>query len=213
MIPTINLLPYHTDRKSKRRQNALAWLGAGALTAAALTFLGGGYVDHLNEQQQQINSTLTAENAKLDIQLKEVATLKKDIDDLLERQLAVEGVQSERNRPVQLLEELVKIVPEGVYLTEIKQVDGNFTLRGIAQSNERVSEFLRNVSQVPWLDKAELLETKFITINTSSKEQKKLYDFGMKFAYREEVKPDPKKAKNIANASAVAVAVVASGSK
>ncbi|MDP1086156.1 PilN domain-containing protein, partial [Klebsiella pneumoniae] len=92
-------------------------------------------------------------------QITEVNTLKKDIDDLLQRQQAVEGLQNQRNRPVQLLEELVRQVPDGIYLTSLKQEGERYTVSGVAQSNERVSDLLRNLGAVPWLDHAELGES------------------------------------------------------
>lgn len=219
MIPSINLLPYHTDRKVKRRQKALAVLAGSAVLAALATLAGGWYIDSLSDRQQHINDVLTAENAKMDVQIKEVESLKRDIEALLERQLAVEALQNERNKPVRLLEELVKIVPDGVYLTSMKQADGNFTVGGVAQSNERVSEFLHNISNVSWLDKAELVETKATTVTTSTKEQKRLYDYTIKFAYRPEPKADDAKKTGAATvasavtATASAAAKPASGSK
>lgn len=178
-IPSVNLLPYHEARKAARRRKVYTMLG-GAL----VVLLGGLYIDGNIESETRLNAVLKAENARMDSEIREVNTLRKDIDALLQRQAAVESLQTERNRPVQLLEELVRQVPEGVYLTSLKQSGEAFTMAGVAQSNERVSELLRNVSQVPWLDKAELVESKAVTMTNNLREQRRLFDFSLRFAYR-----------------------------
>ena len=126
---------------------------------------------------------------------------KKDIEALLDRQRAIESLQAERNLPVQLLEELVRQVPEGVYLTTLKQTGDAFVISGVAQSNERVSELLRNISQVQWLDHAELVESKAIMMTNNLREQRRLFDFSMRFAYRAP-EPDADKKKSGASAAA-----------
>ncbi|MBZ2401212.1 PilN domain-containing protein, partial [Erwinia amylovora] len=83
------------------------------------------------EEAQRINDILTQKNAEMDKQIAEVNTLKKDIDDLLQRQQAVESLQNQRNRPVQLLEELVRRVPDGIYLTALKQDGDRYTVSGV----------------------------------------------------------------------------------
>ncbi len=172
-----------------------------------MVLLGGYYIDGRIASVVALNQVLSAENAKLDGQIREVNSLKKDIDALLQRQKAVESLQTERNRPVQLLEELVRQVPEGVYLTSLKQTGEAFTIAGVAQSNERISELLRNLSGVAWLDKAELVESKAVTMTNNLREQRRLFDFSMRFAYRApEAAADGKKA--VPGASAPAAAPV-----
>ena len=122
----------------------------------------------------------------MDKQIVEVNTLKKDIEDLLQRQQAVESLQNDRNRPVQLLEELVRQVPEGVYLTALKQDGDKFTISGVAQSNERVSDLLRNLGSVPWLDHAELGESVATTMTNNLKEQRRLFNFTVRFQWKAE---------------------------
>ncbi len=183
-IPTVNLLPYHEARKAARRKKVYTMLGGAALAGALVVVLGGAYIDHRIEAISGLNQVLAAENGRMDMQIREVNTLRKDIEGLLQRQKAIEGLQNERNRPVQLLEELVRQVPEGVYLTTLKQSGDAFTVTGIAQSNERVSELLRNLGQVQWLDKAELIESKAVMMTNNLREQRRLFDFSMRFAYR-----------------------------
>lgn len=205
-IPTVNLLPYHEARRASRRKKVYALLGGAAGAGALVVLLGGMYIDRRVDAVSSLNQVLLAENNRMDGQIREVNTLRKDIEGLLQRQKAIEGLQNERNRPVQLLEELVRQVPEGVYLTTLKQTGDAFTVTGIAQSNERVSELLRNLSQVQWLDKAELGESKAVMMTNNLREQRRLFDFSMRFAYRAPEAPeDGKKGKaGLAGASAPA---------
>ncbi|MBB1632939.1 PilN domain-containing protein [Cupriavidus sp. UME77] len=205
-IPTVNLLPYHEARRASRRKKVYALLGGAAGAGALVVLMGGMYIDHRVDAVSSLNQVLLAENNRMDGQIREVNTLRKDIEGLLQRQKAIEGLQNERNRPVQLLEELVRQVPEGVYLTTLKQTGDAFTVTGIAQSNERVSELLRNLSQVQWLDKAELGESKAVMMTNNLREQRRLFDFSMRFAYRAPEAPeDGKKGKaGLAGASAPA---------
>ncbi|UIF85947.1 PilN domain-containing protein [Cupriavidus sp. UYPR2.512] len=183
-LPSVNLLPYHEARKAARRKKVYTMLAGAAVAGAAVVLLGGYYIDGRVASVLALNQVLSTENAKLDGQIREVNNLKKDIDALLQRQKAVESLQTERNRPVQLLEELVRQVPEGVYLTSLKQTGEAFTIAGVAQSNERISELLRNLSGVAWLDKAELVESKAVTMTNNLREQRRLFDFSMRFVYR-----------------------------
>lgn len=206
-IPSVNLLPYHEARKAARRKKVYSMLGGAAGAGALVVLIGGFYIDSRIDEMTQLNQTLTTENARMDGQIKEVITLKKDIEALLDRQRAIESLQAERNLPVQLLEELVRQVPEGVYLTTLKQTGDAFVISGVAQSNERVSELLRNISQVQWLDHAELVESKAIMMTNNLREQRRLFDFSMRFAYRA---PEPEADKKKSGASA-AVAKPAGG--
>ena len=106
---------------------------------------------------------LKAEIARLESQIKDIATLRAEIEALKARQKAVEDLQSDRNMPVYLLDELVKQTPEGVYLSAIRQSGQVVTVTGVAQTNERVSEFLRNAqSNSPWLERMDLVEIKAV---------------------------------------------------
>ena len=185
-LPSVNLLPYHAERRADKRKKVFMSLGAAAAAGAVMVFLGGMVIDHQTEEAQRINGVLTQKNAEMDKQIVEVNTLKKDIEDLLQRQQAVESLQNERNRPVQLLEELVRQVPEGVYLTALKQDGDKFTISGVAQSNERVSDLLRNLGSVPWLDHAELGESVATTMTNNLKEQRRLFNFTVHFQWKAE---------------------------
>ncbi|WP_426395417.1 PilN domain-containing protein [Ralstonia sp. R-29] len=191
-LPSVNLLPYHAERRAGKRKKVFMSLGAAAAAGAVVVFLGGMVIDHQTEEAQRINTILTQKNAEMDKQITEVNTLKKDIEDLLQRQHAVESLQNQRNRPVQLLEELVRQVPDGIYLTSLKQEGDRYTVSGVAQSNERVSDLLRNLGAVPWLDSAELGESVATTMTNNLKEQRRLFNFTIRFQWKAEVETPAK---------------------
>ncbi|MFW6166622.1 MAG: PilN domain-containing protein [Ralstonia sp.] len=201
-LPTINLLPYHAERRADKRKKVFMSLGAAALAGAVAVLLGGMVIDHQTEEAQRINERLKQKNDEMDKQIVEVNTLKKDIEDLLQRQQAVESLQNERNRPVQMLEELVRQVPEGIYLTALKQDKDRFTISGVAQSNERVADLLRNLGSVPWLDHAELGESVATTMTNNLKEQRRLFNFTVRFAWKAPEAQTPGKPAGAASAVA-----------
>ncbi|HEY8606935.1 MAG TPA: PilN domain-containing protein [Noviherbaspirillum sp.] len=173
----INLLP-HREEKRKRRKEAflrlLALAGAGGV--AIVVGVGGIIAAHIANQNMR-NDYIRAENAKLDTQIKEISTLKEEIEALKARQQAVEDLQSDRNQPVYLMDELVKQTPEGIYLRSFKQDGQRVALTGIAQSNERVSELLRNLgNNSPWLERPDLVEIRAATVG-QAKDQKKVFAF------------------------------------
>jgi len=177
----INLLP-HREEKRKRRKAAF-FLGLALAAAAGLAAVGLWYLvlQQMTENQMRRNDFLTTEIRKLEVQIKDIATLRAEIDALKARQKAVEDLQIDRNLPVHVLNELVKQTPEGVYYSSIRQDGQVLQLNGIAQTNERVSELLRNTSNnSEWLTKPELVEIKAAVVQTTSREQKRLFDFSMR---------------------------------
>ena len=179
----INLLPHREERRRQRQRSFLVGLGAAALIGFVLA--GAWYLalQQLTAAQQSRNGFLSAEIKRLEGQIKDIASLKADIEGLKARQKAVEDLQTNRNTPVYLLDELVRYTPEGIYLTSIKQNGELVVVTGIAQTNERVSEFLRNTqNQSKWLRKPELVEIKAVTQPPAagSREQRRLFDFSMR---------------------------------
>ena len=178
----INLLPHRAEKRAQRRRDFYALiglaLGAAVVVVVAVYFVINGYISVQTDRNEFIKS----ENKKLDEQIKEIASLKQDLEGLKARQQAVEDLQADRNLPVHLLDELVKQVPEGVYLQSIKQDGLRVTLTGLAQSNERVSELLRNVSgtavggNAQWIGAPELVEIKAVT---QGRDNKRLFQFTM----------------------------------
>jgi type IV pilus assembly protein PilN len=144
--------------------------GLALISAAVIVFIVGLIISNSIDDQMQRNDFIKTENAKLDEQIKEIADLKSEIDSLKARQQAVEDLQGDRNLPVHLLDELVKQVPEGIYLLSSKQLGSKVTLTGYAQSNDRISEMLRNLgNNSPWLDTPELVEIKSATMGTDKR--------------------------------------------
>ena len=177
----INLLP-HREEKRKRRKIAY-FAGLAAAAAIGLAAVGVWYLvlQQMTSAQQQRNEFLSGEIRKLEIQIKDIATLRSEIESLKARQKAVEDLQIDRNVPVHVLNELVRQTPEGVYFTAVKQDGQVLSVSGIAQTNERVSEFLRNTAyNSEWLVKPELVEIKASTVQTANREQKRLFDFSVR---------------------------------
>jgi len=173
----INLLP-HREAKRKQKQAAFAVLLAlGGLLGAALVLMVGGYNASRIATQNERNQVLKNANAELDVKIKKIANLKAEIEALKARQQAVEDLQGDRNQPVYLLDELVRQTPEGVYLKSFKQDGQKVLLSGVAQSQERVAELLRNLSgNSPWLERPDLAEVRAATL-AQSKTGRKVVEF------------------------------------
>ena len=173
----INLLP-HREAKRKQKQKAfVAMLVLGGVLGAAVVLLVGGWNASRIAIQEQRNLALKNENAKLDKKIKDIATLKEEIEALKSRQQAVEDLQGDRNQPVYLLDELVRQTPDGVFLKSVRQDGQRVVLNGVAQSQERVAELLRNLSgQSPWLEAPDLTEVKASTV-TQNKAARKVVEF------------------------------------
>jgi type IV pilus assembly protein PilN len=177
----INLLPYREERRKRRKAAFFAGLGFAALVGAGLVVAGYLLLQFLTSEQQARNQTISSEIARLDAQIKDIADLKTEIESLKSRQRAVEDLQTDRNTPVQLLNDLARLAPEGVYLTAIRQSDKVVTVSGIAQTNERVSEFLRNIARSSeWLEQPDLIEIKLANLSTNARDARRLLDFSVK---------------------------------
>lgn len=177
----INLLPHREEKRRQRKRAYFVSLGLSALVGAAVVLVWYSVLQQMNSAQESRNAFLKAEIARLDTQIKDIATLRSEIEALKARQKAVEDLQTDRNVPVYLLDELVKQTPEGVYLTSVKQNGQVVSLSGVAQTNERVSEFLRNaLYNSAWLERPELVEIKASSVNSTSREQRRLFDFLMR---------------------------------
>ena len=181
----INLLPHREERRRRRKIAFFAGLGVAAIAGLAIVGIWYLSVLQLTESQQERNQFLSAEIKKLEIQIKDIATLKAEIEALKARQKAVENLQNDRNIPVHVLNELVSQTPEGVYFTSIRQDGQTLVVNGIAQTNERVSELLRNTAyNAQWLTRPELVEIKVANVQTASREQKRLFDFTMRISIK-----------------------------
>jgi len=188
----INLLPYREEKRKRRKTAFFAGLGVSAVLGAVVVGAGMLLLQQMTAAQASRNQYLTTEIDKLDSQIKDIANLKAEIESLKSRQRAVEDLQADRNTPVHLLNELARHTPEGVYLTAIRQADKVVTINGIAQTNERVSELLRNTARnSEWLEKPELVEIKIANLSANSRDQKRLYEFSMKVSIKAPVNELP----------------------
>jgi type IV pilus assembly protein PilN len=181
----INLLPHREERRKRKKVAFFAGLGLAALAGVAMVGIWYVVVEQLISGQQERNAYLQAEIAKLDVQIKDIASLKAEIASLKARQKAVEDLQIDRNAPVHVLNELVRQVPEGIYITSVKQDAQSLNVAGIAQTQERVSEFLRNTAySSEWLVKPELVESKATVLQGANREQKRLFDFSIRLTVK-----------------------------
>jgi type IV pilus assembly protein PilN len=174
----INLLPHREAARKRRREMFYASLGASAVAGAVVAGLIYLWYAAQISNQDHRNQILSNEIHHLDAQIKDIATLQEEIAALRARQQAVEDLQADRNMPVHLLNELVAQVPDGVYLTSMKQTNDRVALSGVAQSNERVSELLRNLgSNSPWFARPELVEIVAGTVNLTPKDVRRVANF------------------------------------
>ncbi len=175
----INLLP-HREARRKQKQNAfVALMALGALAGAALVLAVGGYNASQIATQNERNLVLKNANAELDKKISKIANLKSEIEALKARQQAVEDLQGDRNQPVYLLDELVRQMPDGVYLKAFKQDGQKVHMSGVAQSQERVAELLRNLSgNSPWLERPDLTEVRAVPL-AQSKSGRKVVEFNL----------------------------------
>lgn len=157
----INLLPHRAEARRQRQKAFLAALGLAALAGLACAALGGLVLQQATERQRARNAYLGQAISRLEAQIREVAQLQDEIDQLKARQQAVEKLQAERNLPVRLFDQLLAQTPEGVLLASLRMDGERVQLGGQARSNERISDFLRQLGQPGnTLHAPELLEIK-----------------------------------------------------
>jgi type IV pilus assembly protein PilN len=174
----INLLPHREAARKRRKDAFYVMLGLAALVGLLIAGLIYGWYQAQIATQQNKNTFLQAEIKKLEIKIKDVASLQAEIASLRARQQAVENLQADRNTPVLLLNELVKQLPDGVYVNLMKQDGISVSIVGVAQSNERVSELLRNLANnSTWLTKPELVEIVASSMALTPKDQRRVANF------------------------------------
>lgn len=156
----INLLPHREEKRKARRQQFYAFTVLVVLLAGAIWFVGFGYINNLIDGQSAKNEFLKREIATLKKQIEEIEKLKEQTNALLARKQVIESLQANRSETVHLLNELVKRLPEGTYLRSIKQEQQRITLIGIAESGARVSTLMQNLDASPVLTRPVLVEIK-----------------------------------------------------
>ena len=179
----INLLPHREAARKLRKDIFNVSLGASALVGGVLAGLIFLWFQAQMAGQDGKNQLLQTEIKRFDDQIKDIAGLESEIAALRARQQAVEDLQADRNLPVHLLTELVKQLPDGVYISSMKQENQNVTMQGVAQSNERVSELLRNLgNNSPWFGKPELVEIVAGSVALTPRDQRRVANFTIRVA-------------------------------
>jgi type IV pilus assembly protein PilN len=191
----VNLLP-HREEKRKRRQQQFAILG-GAAAVFALIVAGTVWfvLDRQEEDQKEQVRYLKAEIDKLDKQIEEIRKIREETAALLAKKQVVEGLQSNRSEPVQLLDQLLRQLPEGVYLKQVKQTGAKVAISGYAQSNARVSTLMRNLGASPYLENPELVEIK--AVPAPDKSGNRVNEFNMNISIKR-TRPEEKAAPKVA---------------
>ena len=181
----INLLPHREAARKQKREFFFVMLGIAALLGGLIC--GGVYSWYQTQisSQKDKNTLLKKEITKLEGQIKDIAGLQQEIAALRARQGAVEELQGNRNLPVYLLTELVKQLPDGVYINSMKQDNQTVLITGVAQSNERVSELLRNLgNNSATLYRPELVEITAASISLSARDQRRVSNFSMRVSLK-----------------------------
>ena len=189
MSGKINLLPHREERR-KRARTHFAVMGGmtallGATVVAAVWFV---YQQRIGLQDDR-NKFMKSEIAKLDKEIDEIKEVKDKIAALLARKQVIETLQTDRVQTVYLLDELVRQMPEGVFLRSVKQRGAAVDLVGYAQSNARVSTLMRNIESSPWLANPNLIEIKAVNLG-----KMRISEFNMKLALKRPAAPEAKAA-------------------
>ena len=186
----INLLPHREAARKQKREFFFVTLGVAFLLGVLIS---GGIFSWFQTQisdQKGKNTFLKSEITKLEIQIKDIAGLQQEITALRARQTAVEELQGNRNLPVYLLTELVKQLPDGVYINSMKQENQVVMITGVAQSNQRISELLSNLgNNSPWLTKPDLVEITASTVTLSARDQRRVSNFSMRVSLKRASEP------------------------
>lgn len=181
----INLLPHREAARKRQKEQFFTQLGLSALLGGIICGAVFTWYQGQIASQQERNAFLKAEITRLDAEIKDIASLQKEIASLRARQTAVENLQGDRNIPVHLLDELVTQLPDGIYLKSMKQENQSVLLNGVAQSQERVSDLLRNLANNSrWLVRPELIEIVSSSVTLPSKEQRRVFNFGIRVSLK-----------------------------
>ncbi|MGD8378704.1 MAG: PilN domain-containing protein [Gammaproteobacteria bacterium] len=161
-MPRINLLPWREERR-KERQKQFVFMLAGAVALGALVSLWGyTTMDRVIAAQEARNDFLKQQIAEIDKQIAQIKDLKQTKSRLLARMRIIEQLQKSRPQVVHLFAELVKTLPDGVYLTAFKQSGDKLEMHGVAESSARVAAYMRNIDASPWMNdpSVDIIESK-----------------------------------------------------
>jgi type IV pilus assembly protein PilN len=186
----VNLLPHREERRKAARQHFFVIAGGTAVLGAVVVLAMHTFYAAKIETQQERNRFLKSEIAKLDKEIAEINKLKSEIQALLARKQVIETLQADRAQTVHLLDELVRQMPEGVYLKSVRQRGLSVNVVGYAQSNARVSTLMRNIESSPWLASPGLVEVKAATVA-----KRRISEFNLNFQVKRAEVKDAGKAK------------------
>ncbi len=189
----INLLPHREQKRQARQRQFISLAVSLAILGLAIVALVHGVLAAQIENQKDRNNLLKKEIAKLDDQIKEIDRLRDQIQAVLARKQVVETLQANRSEAVHLLDQLVRQLPDGIYLKSVKQVGTKVTVGGFAQSNARVSTFMRNIEASPWLGNPELVEIKLVPAPGTAKDRNlTINEFTLNFQVKRAVPAETK---------------------
>ncbi len=161
----INLLPHREIKRAARRRQFNFLLVVALVAAAGVIGIGQAAIATRIADQEERNALLEMEIVKLDAKIKEIQKIKEETQALLERKQVVETLQSNRTEVVHLFDEMIRILPEGLYVKSIKQTGDELQLSGYAQSSARVSTLMRSLEESPWFEQPNLIEIKAVTVS------------------------------------------------
>lgn len=186
MTARINLLPHREERRKRARQHFYVLAGGTAMVGVLIVFAVHVFYARKIDAQAERNAFLKSEMAKLDKEIAEIEELKSRIQALLARKQVIETLQSDRAQTVHLLDELVRQMPEGVYLKSISQKGLSVNVLGYAQSNARVSTLMRNIDASTWLERPVLVQ-----VNAATIDKRRVSEFNMYFSVKRAVEAKP----------------------
>lgn len=161
----INLLDWRAAQREERQKQFGVWAGLGLLLAAAVVGAGWMYMNRAIDFQKSRNDLLRQEIAAVEQKIKEIEELERVKQNLLSRMRVIEELQASRSATVHFFDELVNTLPDGVYLKSVVQRGNSVTIAGLAESNGRVSTYMRNLERSPWFDKPSLVVIRAVENN------------------------------------------------
>jgi type IV pilus assembly protein PilN len=192
----INLLPHRAEKRKRRQDQFVALAVAAALIGLAIAGAIYFALETALNNQKERNSFVQAEIGKLEKQIEEIKAIRAETADLLQKKQVVENLQTYRSEPVYLLDQMLRLIPEGLYLTGIKQTGTNVEIKGLAQSQARISNLMNNIDASPYLQNASIVESKGVNVNNL-----RVFEFTLQYAIKRakvddgksEKKPEAKK--------------------
>jgi type IV pilus assembly protein PilN len=161
----INLLPHREIARAARRRQFNTMLGLAVAAGVVIVLLGHSLIAARQSSQEARNAFLTREIAKLDVQIGEIKKIREQTQALLERKQVVETLQSNRTEVVHLFDQMIRLLPDGLYLKSFRQVGNVVTISGYTQSSARVSTLMRSLEESPWFENVNLVEIKAAKVN------------------------------------------------